>query len=125
MSQSELRKVVYQFIKCNLAGKVIKNEDTGINVQITVSAGRKTAYGEAMYLKKASVVQIIPQVIRYAKYNNFGAQKSTDAKNILGYLNYKCKCTMIDGKTECLRLAIRLQNDGKFYYNIEINKITS
>ncbi len=32
---------------------------------------------------------------------------------------------MIDGKTECLRLAIRLQNDGKFYYNIEINKITS
>lgn len=124
MNQSALRKIVYQFIKNNFVGKIIRNEDTGINVQITVSSGRKTAYGEAMYLKKAAAVQILPNLIRCAKYNNFGKKKPTDAKNVIGYLNYKCKCK-IDGKSECLRLAIRLQNDGKFYYNIEINKITS
>ena len=47
--------------------------------------------------------------------------KETDNKSIIGYLNYKC-FVIIDNKKECLRVAIKFQNDGKFYYNIEVNK---
>ncbi len=44
-----------------------------------------------------------------------------DGPNIIGYLNFKCKC-MIDGKKENVRLAVQFQKGGKYYYNIEINK---
>lgn len=54
-------------------------------------------------------------------YNNFGEAKITDSPNVIGYLNFKCKC-VIDGKTECLRIAVQMQKGGKFYYDIEVNK---
>ena len=75
-----------------------------------------------MYIKKAAAVLILPQLIRHATYNNFGKRKISDPQNIVGYLNFKCKC-IIDGKKECIRLAVRQQTDGSFFYNIEVNKI--
>ena len=64
---------------------------------------------------------MLPDLIKYAEYNNWGNPKATDGPNIIGYLNFKCKC-MIDGKKENIRLAVQFQKGGKYYYNIEINK---
>ena len=122
LSQKELRRKVFDYIKENFANRgTVKNNCLGINVQITVHASRKTAYGEAMYLKKAAVIIALPEIIQNAVYNNWGDRKDSDGENIIGFLNFKCKC-IIDNKTEHLRLAIRVQNDGKFYYNVEVNK---
>lgn len=74
-----------------------------------------------MYMKKAAASLILPDIIRHATYNNFGSRKEDDPPTIIGYLNFKCKCT-IDGKNECLRLAVQFQKGGKFYYNVEVNK---
>lgn len=98
------------------------NRDTGLTIRITMASGRKTAYGEAMYSKKAEVVRILPDLIEHAIYNNFGQRKQGDNKDILGYLNFKAKC-ILDGKVEHLRIAVQFQKGGKFYYNVEVNKI--
>ena len=120
LSGVQLRKIVYEHIKKNNIG-FVRNNDTQINIAITVSSARKTAYGEAIYLKKAALALIIKDVLKYAKYNNFGKRKDSDSNDVLGYLNFKCK-VKIDGKTECARIAVRFMRGGKFYYNVEINK---
>ena len=119
----ELRKFIFEYIKQHYAGQVVKNIDTSINVHISITGGRKTAYGEAIYSKKAVLMFVLPDIIKYAKRNNFGEPKAKDGANILGYLNFKCKCK-IDNKIENVRLAIQIQKGGKFYYNIEVNKKT-
>lgn len=117
----ELRKFIFEYVRQNFSGKTYTNDHTKIQITVTVKSGRKTAYGEAIYLKKAAIVLILPQIIKYGVYNNFGQKKTTDNDAILGYLNFKCKCK-IDGQVECVRLAVQFQKGGKFYYNIEINK---
>ena len=117
----QLRSLVFNYIRSNYSGTIVTNLDTGLPIIISVTSARKTAFGEAIYLKKASVAIVLPDIIRYAKYNNWGNPKPTDGPNIIGYLNFKCKC-VIDGKTENIRLAVQFQKGGKYYYNIEINK---
>lgn len=121
LSKSELREAVFQHLR-KMKNSIIVNKDTMIPIKITVSSAKKTAFGEAMYPKKAEVIRILPALIETAKYNNFGKRKPNDSPEILGYLNFKNKC-LLDGKVEHVRIAVRFQKGGKFYYNIEVNKI--
>ncbi|MBR6311285.1 MAG: hypothetical protein IKR52_08840 [Paludibacteraceae bacterium] len=117
----DIRKIVLDFIREHYVGKVFRNEDTGLKILISVKSARKTAYGEAIYFKKAAAIIALPLILKYATYNNFGKRKENDGDNILGYLNFKCKIK-IDGRVENLRIAVQFQTGGKFYYNIEVNK---
>lgn len=117
----DLRRFIFEYVRNNYAGRIIENKHTKLKIKISVSGGRKTAMGGAIYRKKASAILILPQIIEYAQYNNFGAAKDSDGANVLGYLNFKCKCK-IDGVLENIRLAIQFQKGGKFYYNLEINR---
>lgn len=74
-----------------------------------------------MYYKKAAILTILPDIIKYAQFNNWGNKKQTDGPNIIGYLNFKCKC-IIDGEKNCVRIAVQMQKGGKYYYNVEVNK---
>ena len=65
-------------------------------------------------------MRILPELVEYALYNNFGKRKLTDNDEVLGYLNFKGRCR-INGKTENLRIAVQFQRQAKFYYNIEVN----
>ena len=118
----ELRKCVLEYYKENLRDLEIKNEDTGIIVRFSMTNARKTAQGGAMYHKKAEIVKILPEIIKYALYNNFGKRKETDPEEVLGFLNFKGRCKL-DREVENVRLAIQFQKSAKFYYNIEVNKI--
>ncbi len=117
----QLRLLLFSFLKNTYSGKVVENLDTGLPIKISVTSARKTAFGEAIYLKKAAAALVLTDIIKYAQYNNWGNPKVTDGPNIIGYLNFKCKC-IIDGKMENIRLAVQFQKGGKYYYNIEINK---
>lgn len=121
-SKSDLRKYVLEYYKNHLKGLEVVNEDTGITVCFSMTSGRKTANGEAMYQKKAEIVRILPEIVKYAIYNNFGKRKEKESPEIIGYLNFKGRCR-INGKTENVRLAIQFQKTAKFYYNIEVNTI--
>ena len=118
----ELRQLINTYIKDNLVGKVYSNEDTKFSIQVTSTSARKTAYGEAMYYDKATSLLILPQILQYASYNNFGQRKETDDDTILGYANFKCK-VIINGKNKTLRIAVKIAKGGFLYYNIEVNKI--
>ena len=116
----ELKNIIFNHIRSRYSGMTIQNLDTGLPIIISVTSARKTAYGEAIYFKKAAAILILPEIIKHAQYNNWGAPKSTDGPNIIGYLNFKCKC-IIDGTKENIRLAVQFQKGGKYYYNIEVN----
>lgn len=88
---------------------------------ISVKGGRKTSHGGAMYHKKAESIRALPEIIKIAKYNNFGQRKTTDSEAVIGYFNFKSKF-YLDGELKHIRLTIQLQKDGKFHYNIEVNK---
>ncbi|MCR4738222.1 MAG: hypothetical protein K5846_08710 [Bacteroidales bacterium] len=122
LNNTARKKAVLDYFRTYLKDKTVVNRDTGLTIRITMASGRKTAYGEAMYSKKAEVVRILPDLIEQAIYNNFGQRKQGDNKDILGYLNFKAKC-ILDGKVEHLRIAVQFQKGGKFYYNVEVNKI--
>ena len=116
----QLKTIILNYIRNNFSGMIIQNDDTELPVIISISSARKTAYGEAVYFKKAAAILILPDIIKHALYNNWGDPKATDGPNIIGYLNFKCKC-ILDGKKENIRLAIQFQKGGKYYYNIEVN----
>lgn len=115
-----LRELVFDFLK-NLSGKVVVNLDTQLPITISTSGCRKSSFGESMYYKKAAILTILPDIIKYAQFNNWGNKKQTDGPNIIGYLNFKCKC-IIDGEKNCVRIAVQMQKGGKYYYNVEVNK---
>ena len=120
-STFELRELVADYVKAHLKGVRVMNRHLKIPITITVTGGRKTARGGAMYHKKAEIIRALPQIIEIAKYNNFGQRKDTDSAVVIGYLNFKSKC-YIDGGLEDIRLSIQFQKGGKYYYNIETNK---
>lgn len=118
---SKLRLETFEYLRKNYSGKTVLNRDLNIPITVSVKSCRKTAYGEAMYIKKSASVLILNEILQNAKYNNFGERKENDSPSVIGYLNFKCKC-LIDGQKECVRLSIQFQKGCKFYYNIEVNK---
>ena len=117
-----MRKYILDYYKKHLKGTKVVNEDTGITIHFSMTSGRKTAMGEAMYQRKAEIIRILPDLVKYALYNNFGAPKEKDSSEIIGYLNFKGRC-IIDGKVENVRIAVQFQKQAKFYYNIEVNTL--
>lgn len=122
LSKAEMRRYILEYYKEHLKGTEVVNEDTGITIHFSMTSGRKTAMGEAMYQRKAEIIRILPDLVKYALYNNFGNPKEKDGPDIIGYLNFK-GCCRIDGKTENVRIAVQFQRQAKFYYNIEVNTI--
>ena len=63
LSKMEMRRYVLEYYKKNLKGKTVVNKDTGITIHFSMTSGRKTAMGEAMYQKKAEMVRILPNLV--------------------------------------------------------------
>ena len=61
-----MRKYMLDYYKQHLKGTEVINEDTGITIRFSMTAGRKTAMGEAMYQRKAELIRILPDLVKYA-----------------------------------------------------------
>jgi hypothetical protein len=121
MSAFETRKKVFNFYKSHyLNNKNIRNKSLNILVSFDRVGAKKTSFGGHVYPKKACLIEVLNELIRYAEYNNFGERKPTDASNVVGFLNFKAK-VCIDGKIEHAHLVITLRNDGSFHYSMEVN----
>jgi len=124
LSVDQVREKLFNEYRNRYKGKKVVNQDLGICVKFEVSGARKVSHGTATYSKKACLISVLDQLIEYAEYNNWGNRKEKDPPNVVGYFNFKAK-VKIDGKIEHIRLVIRLRNDGKFHYSMEVNKKTS
>ena len=120
-NKDELRELVYDYVKTHLKGMKVINQDLEIMITISVKGGRKTSHGGAMYHKKAESIRALPEIIRIAKYTNFGNRKDTESRAVVGYFNFKSKF-YLDGELEHIHLTVQLQKNGKFHYNVEVNK---
>ena len=121
---SEVRERLNNEYRARYIGKKVVNQALGITVEFESTGARKTAHGSAVYSKKACLVSVLDQLIRYAEYSNWGDRKTQDIARVIGYLNFKAK-VKIDGKMEHVHLVIRVCNDGRFHYAMEVNKIIS
>lgn len=116
----EVRKLVYRIYRESFSGTKVINESKSILILFTQLGAKKTAFGGGIYPKKAVLISGLDKIVKYGEFTNFGSPKPSDAKYVVGYLNFKCK-VIIDNKPELLRYSIQLRNDGKFYYSFDIN----
>ena len=110
MKVSELRAFTLRYYNLFLKGNKTVIEKHLKEVVFTTKAGRKIAYGEAMYSAKAAVIAQLKTLIKNSTYNNWGDRKPEDSPNILGYLNFKSKIT-IDGEKRHLRISVIVDKD--------------
>ena len=121
LSAYDLRRVAFDYYRQRIAGTCVINRSTGFPIHFTVRGGKKLLKGGNFYATKAEMVKALPSIMKNAAYNNWGNRKSSDKKNVIGYLNFKCK-VVLDSETLHLRIAVRLYKNGKLYYNHEVNK---
>lgn len=119
-SPLKTRRLIDSSFKENLLGKCVTNLHKNIVVCFSRVGSNKLAFGGSVYPKKACLVTVLSEIVKYGEFVNFGKPKDTDKENVLGFLNFKCK-VLIDGIQENIRFNVQLRNDGKFYYNHEVN----
>ena len=119
-TSAELREIAFKKLK-ELAGKIVVNEHLNIPIEISVAGIKKTTRGGAMYSKKAVLSFCLVELLRYAKYNNWGDRKEKDAATVIGYLNFNAEC-IIDKNREKIHLVVQFQKNGTFHYSVEVNK---
>jgi hypothetical protein len=115
LTAPELRNNVYNEYRTRYYGKKVVNQSLGISVEFEAEGARKTSHGSGIYSKKACLITVLDQLIRYAEYSNWGDRKTTDANYVIGYLNFNAK-VRIDGKLEHVHLVVRVRNTGKCHY---------
>ena len=119
MPLAATRKKMFDYYKGHYTGKKVVNKDIGIAVEFERAGSKKTSYGGSLYPKKACLVEVLDQLIRYAKYSKWGERKATDPDYVIGFLNFKVK-VRINGVLEYVHLVIRVRNTGKFHYSLEV-----
>ena len=122
MKVSELRTFTMKYYNLYLKGDSATIEKYVKEVVFINTAGRKIAYGEAMYSAKAAVIAHLKTLIKNSTYNNWGNRKASDGKDVLGYLNFKSKIT-IDGKKRHVRISLVVYKDRRTELkNVEVGK---
>jgi len=122
MKVSELRTFTMKYYNLYLKGDSATIEKYVKEVVFINTAGRKIAYGEAMYSAKAAVIAHLKTLIKNSTYNNWGDRKSSDGKDVLGYLNFKSKIT-IDNKKRHVRISLVVYKDRRTELkNVEVGK---
>ena len=119
-TSAELREIAFKKLK-ELAGQTVVNEHLKLTINISITGIKKTTHGSAMYSKKAALAFCLVDLLRYAKYNNWGDRKEKEAATVIGYLNFKVKC-VIGKQPETVHLVVQLQKSGTFHYSMEVNK---
>jgi hypothetical protein len=122
LSVPEVRRKLFDEYRRRYYGKKVINQCLGITIEFEREGARKTGYSNPTYSKKACLITILDQLIHYAEYNNWGDCKPTDPDHVIGFLNFKVK-VRIDGVLEYVHLVIRVRNNGKFHYSMEVNKM--
>jgi len=118
-SKRDLQHFVKNYYKKNYQNKIsVKNLDLGITIDFIGKGKNKSAYGAAMYSKKAAAITILDKLLKYAKYTNWGDKKDNDPDFVIGYLNFKVKFK-IDSKITFFALNVQVRNDGKFHYSLD------
>ena len=122
MKVSELRTFTMKYYNLYLKGDSATIEKYLKEVVFINTAGRKIAYGEAMYSAKAAVIAHLKTLIKNSTYNNWGDRKASDGKDVLGYLNFKSKIT-IDNKKRHVRISLVVYKDRRTELkNVEVGK---
>lgn len=118
----KLKVFAEAYYEKNYKGKKVKNTETGFEIIFASSGIRKVTRGSALYYKKGAALIVLRDLIKTAKFSNFGIRKPKDEPSLIGYLNFKSKAK-IDGKIEHFHIVVKLNSSGKFFYTHEINRI--
>ena len=125
LKRNEVSVKAYEEYRTRYLSKKVVNQHLGITIGFEHEGARKMSHGGTVYSKKACLIMVLDQLVRYAEYSNWGNPKPTDPYYVIGFLNFKAK-VRIDGKIEHVHLVVRVRKDGKFrcsfHYSLEVNK---
>jgi DNA repair protein RadC len=99
-----------------LIGKTVINKQKGITIEF-----KKEGLKHLLNYGKNNIVQLelvyeLAKALKEAKYKNFNDKKTTDPKQVLGYLNFGLE-KKINNKMEYFRISVIMTTAGKFYYH--------
>lgn len=112
----ELKEFIKDYFNKNLRGKSVKNLHKGVTVKISRTGLNHLLYARNIGYVKIKAVVVLDKMLKHAEYTNFKEKDENDSKDILGYLNFKCK-VKIENKIQLFRLVVRLTTAGNFYYD--------
>lgn len=118
----DTRLKIKEYYQNNIQGKSVVNKHLGLKIIFTAQGKGKLSRGGSIYPNKAVATMILLKLLENAEYSNFSKPKNTDPNTMVGYFNFKAKA-YIDGVLKHFRIAtIFYQEQGKLFYNLELNK---
>jgi len=111
-NKKELRQFLFDYYNTFLKGKTIAIENSLSKVELLSRSGRKITKESATYKAKTAVIEQFEDIIKKSTYNNWGKAKTTDSKDLLGYMNFKSK-VVIDGEKRHVRISIEVFKDRR------------
>lgn len=118
MSKKELKEWCKTYYLKNFIGRIVKNQDLGIDISFKRLGNKKTSYGAAMYPKKAAAILVLDEMLEQAIHTNWGERKDNDPVNVIAYCNFKCKI-LIDSELCFFSVNVQICNDGSFHYSLD------
>ena len=117
-----LGKISEKYFDKYLKGKKVINIENNVEIILAKTGWRhtirtnKTTYNNIIIFKK------LKEVIERAQFINFGELKEKDVKSTIGFLNYKSEVLINNKEQHTVKISVRIDENGKFYYNHYIIK---
>lgn len=112
----KLKLLTKQFYNEKLHGLKVTNIDKGITVLFSSVGRNHVLYARNAGFEKLIAIYKLPEIVKNAKFTNFKNPDARDAKNIIGFMNFKCP-VKINGVMQYFRIVVRISTDGKFFYD--------
>jgi hypothetical protein len=112
----KLKLLAKQFYNEKLHGLKVINMDKGITALFSSVGRNHVLYARNAGFEKLIAIFKLPEIVQNAKFTNFKNPDARDAKNVIGFMNFKCP-VKINGVMQYFRVVVRISTDGKFFYD--------
>lgn len=119
--EKDLVSISEKFFNENLKGIEIYNKDNGAKIILAKTGWRHTIMTEKKTYENIVIFKKLKEVIENAKFEYFRPPDEKDAKTTIGFFNYRCN-VLINGSPYIVKIVIRIDKNGKFYYHHYIIK---
>jgi len=117
----QLKKVTKKYFDQYLKGQHVINLDNKAKIILAKKGWRHTIHSNIITYNDAVIFKKLNEIINKAQFDYYSKPDKSDAKTTLGFLNYKIY-VIINGVKYEVKISIRIDKNGQYYYNHCITK---